>query len=125
MAIKTKDEIMNQLKELLKDNTEDSTLSLLEDVDDTLTAGSDSTDWQKKFKESEAEWQKKVDDKDKEWQKKVDDKDKEWRTKYQQRFFSSNNKEDEKEKEKDKEAEAKDRAETIGIDDLFTESKGE
>ena len=61
MAIKTQDEIMKQLKDHFKDNTEDSVLTLLEDV---------------------AEWQKKVDEKDKEWRLKYqkrffssDDKD--------------------------------------------------
>ena len=115
MAIKTKDEIMKQLKALLKDNTEDSTLSFLEDVDDTLKSVGDITDWKKKYEESEAEWQKKV-----------DEKDAEWRKKYQQRFFSAtDDNDDNKIKEQDKQVKEQDRAEKITIDDLFTESKGE
>lgn len=114
MAIKTQDEIMEQLKDHFKDNTEDSVLTLLEDVADTLKAGADSTDWQKKFKESEAEWQKKV-----------DEKDKEWRLKYQKRFFSSDDKDDKEIEEQDREVEEQNKAENITIDDLFVESKGE
>ena len=71
MSIKTKDEILSTLKTLLKDDTSDEAISILEDVTDTFddmqskTQG-DGTDWEQKY----------------------NDLDKEWRQKYRDRFFN-------------------------------------
>lgn len=71
MSIKTKDEILSTLKTLLKDDTSDEAISILEDVTDTFddmqskTHG-DGTDWEQKY----------------------NDLDKEWRQKYRDRFFN-------------------------------------
>jgi hypothetical protein len=36
MAIKAKDDLLNSLNEMFKDNTSDETLSLIEDITDTF-----------------------------------------------------------------------------------------
>lgn len=70
MAVKTKEEIMNFIKERTKDDTSDETLAFIEDVNDTFndydTKVHDSTDWKQKY----------------------EDNDKQWREKYRNRFFS-------------------------------------
>lgn len=71
MAVKTKAEILESIRERVGDSTDDETLEFLEDVTDTLsdleTRASDSTDWKGKY----------------------DELDKSWREKYRERFFSS------------------------------------
>ena len=68
--VKTKDEILNAIKERFGEDTSDETLSLIEDVSDTLddyeTRTNDSTDWKTKYEEN----------------------DKTWRERYRDRFFS-------------------------------------
>ena len=71
MRIKTKEEILSTLQSLLKEDTSDEAISILEDVTDTFddlsskTQG-DGTDWEQKY----------------------NDLDKEWRQKYRDRFFN-------------------------------------
>ena len=52
MAIKTQEELLNSIRDLLPDNTSDEAISLLEDVTDTLgsfsNANKDNEDWKKK-----------------------------------------------------------------------------
>ena len=68
MAIKSKDELINNIKTFIGENDSDDALALLEDVSDTFAdfeaKTSDSTDWKNKFEEN----------------------DKAWRTKYKERF---------------------------------------
>lgn len=68
MAIKTKDELINNIKTFIGENDSDEALALLEDVSDTFadfeTKTADSTDWKSKYEEN----------------------DKAWRTKYKERF---------------------------------------
>lgn len=73
--IKTKEEILNSIKEILKDDTSDSALSLIEDLSDTLDNAktSDETDWKTKYEENDAQW----------------------RQRYRDRFFSKSAQEDE------------------------------
>jgi hypothetical protein len=75
MAVKTKAEILESIRDHVGDSTDDKTLEFLEDVTDTLTdleaRASDSTDWKGKYNEL----------------------DKSWREKYRERFFSSDPKE--------------------------------
>lgn len=71
MAVKNKDEILEAIKTRVGDNTDDETISFLEDVSDTLTdletrASSDGEDWKSKYEEN----------------------DKLWRERYTNRFFS-------------------------------------
>lgn len=69
MAVRTKEDILESIKEHFKDDTSDSTLSFIEDVSDTIndleTKASDEINWQKKY----------------------EDNDKQWREKYKNRFF--------------------------------------
>lgn len=98
MAVKSKAEILEALKSRL-DDTSDETLALIEDVSDTLNnaenENKDNTDWKKKY----------------------EDNDKEWRQKYRDRFFSSDDTEDNGEGSEEKEEPTK-------FEDLFAE-KGE
>lgn len=76
MAVKTKEEILNTIKEIVGENTDDNYLGLLEDITDTLDnyegLNTDNTDWKTKYEEN----------------------DKEWRQKYKDRFFSREVEED-------------------------------
>lgn len=72
MAVKTKEDLMNFIKEHTKDDTSDETLGFIADFSDTFDdiskKASGETDWKKKY----------------------EDNDKEWRQKYRDRFFSGN-----------------------------------
>lgn len=76
MAILTKQALLDKLKEHLKDDTSDETLSLIEDVSDTIndydTKTADKTDWKDKYEKN----------------------DKEWRQRYRDRFFHTNDDEE-------------------------------
>lgn len=73
MAIVSKDDLLTSLKTKLGEDTADDTISIIENITDTLTdletKASDTTNWQQKYEEN----------------------DKEWRTKYTERFYSPNN----------------------------------
>ena len=71
MGVITKDELMEQVKGIVGENTDDTTLKFLEDLSDTFNdletkAQGDGEDWKAKFEQN----------------------DKEWRERYQQTFFS-------------------------------------
>lgn len=63
MAVKTKEEILNYVRDRTKDKTDDATLSFVEDITDTLndyeTRTASSDDWKKKYETNDAEWRKK------------------------------------------------------------------
>ena len=71
MAVTTKEAILERIKALIPDSTSDDSLSLFEDISDTLdsatAAPEPSEDWQKKYEEN----------------------DKMWRQKYRDRFFGT------------------------------------
>lgn len=69
--VKKTEEILELLKNKFADDTSDETLSLIEDVSDTL-----------KEKDTLA-------GSSEEWKKKYEDNDKQWREKYKSRFFST------------------------------------
>lgn len=54
--VKSVEEIMASLNAALGDNTDDATLGLLEDVQDTLNAGADSASWKQKYEENDKQW---------------------------------------------------------------------
>lgn len=60
MAIKKREELLNSFKSLLGERTDDESLTILEDLSDTLTAmetpGTD--DWEQKYKENDEMWRK-------------------------------------------------------------------
>ena len=97
MAVLKKDEILNKIKGIIGDNTDDESISLIEDVTDTIgdyeTRLSDTTDWKQKYEEN----------------------DNNWRTKYKERFFSGKSKEDEKEENEEND----DKPKTYSYDSLF------
>lgn len=72
MAKRTKEELMNQAKAIIGDNTDDNVLAFLEDLTDTISEG-ENIDYKEKY---EAEVKAK------------EDLDKTWRSKYTERFFS-------------------------------------
>ena len=63
--VRTKEEILNLVKDILKDDTSDSALSLVEDLSDTLdnnaTPG-DETDWKTRYEENDAQWRQRYRD---------------------------------------------------------------
>lgn len=70
MAIRTREELLNAVRERIGDDTSDEALAFIEDVQDTINnyennINNDGTDWKKKY----------------------EDNDKEWRTKYRDRFL--------------------------------------
>ena len=62
--VKTKEEILNSIKDILKDDTSDTALSLIEDLSDTLDSvkPSDETDWKTKYEENDAQWRQRYRD---------------------------------------------------------------
>lgn len=106
---------MDKLKSYIGDRDDDDTLSFLEDANDTITSMND--DYKAKYETAL---------KDKE------ELDKTWRAKYKSRFFddaninnnnTNNNNNDHIDNIFDERSEAQKQAESISIDDLFTEVK--
>lgn len=72
MSVRTREEILETIRTRIGDQTDDETISFLEDVTDTLTdfetrANCGGENWEQRYK----------------------DNDEEWRRKYKERFFSS------------------------------------
>ena len=63
MAIKTKEEIINQLSTIIGERDDDEALTFIEDVTDTLgdfeTRVNDTTDWKQKYEENDSAWRAK------------------------------------------------------------------
>lgn len=74
MAVKSRAEIMESLRESFSEQTNDSVLSIIEDVSDTLS------DFEEKIN-SETDWKTKY-----------EENDEMWRNKYKERFFSGEEK---------------------------------
>lgn len=66
-----KEQVMEQVKNLIGDNTDDDSLKFLEDISDTLD-----------------DFSSKLEGDGEDWKQKYEDNDKEWRQKYHDRFFS-------------------------------------
>ena len=66
MAIKTKQEILEKIRQRFGEDTSDETIGLIEDVTDTFDdyerRSADNTEWEKKYNELDAEWRKKYTD---------------------------------------------------------------
>lgn len=93
MAVRTREELLEAVKNAIGDDTSDSAISLIEDLTDTLDNG--GQDWQKKYQENDAAWRKK----------------------YRDRFFGKASDED---KEEDGEPEAE-KEKPLKYEDLFKE----
>lgn len=63
MAIRTREEILGSIRNIVGDSTDDNTLQVLEDVTDTFTdfenKTANQTDWEAKYKENDECWRKK------------------------------------------------------------------
>lgn len=63
MAIRTIEEILESVRNIVGDSTDDNTLQVLEDVTDTFTdfenKTANQTDWEAKYKENDEVWRKK------------------------------------------------------------------
>ena len=59
--VKTKEEIMTALQEKIGESTEDSDLSLIEDISDTIDSFTQKSevDWEQKYKDNDAAWREK------------------------------------------------------------------
>lgn len=67
MAVLEKAKLMEQIKELLKDNTSDEALAFVEDVSDTFDelhnkANGDGKDWKAEYEKNDAEWRQRYKD---------------------------------------------------------------
>lgn len=77
MAIKSKEEILEQINARIGEDNSDEAIAIIEDITDTLNdfetrANGDGVDWKTKYEEN----------------------DKEWRNKYKERFFNAEPNED-------------------------------
>lgn len=61
MAVVERDELIQRITSVLSDPESDDSLSLIEDVTDTLDAGS-SDDWRTRYEENDAAWRKRYKD---------------------------------------------------------------
>ena len=63
MAIRTREEILESIRNIIGDRTDDNTLQVLEDVTDTFAdfenKTANQTDWEAKYKENDEGWRKK------------------------------------------------------------------
>lgn len=64
MAILTKEQLMESIKNRVGEDTSDDTLTFIENVNDTIESmGSDkNTDWKQKYEENDAAWRQKYKD---------------------------------------------------------------
>lgn len=103
MSVRTTEEILTSLKEILAGDTSDKAIEILEDVTDTFSElakpKDDGEDWKAKYEEN----------------------DKAWREKYRDRFFNSpaDPEESEPEQMPDEPAEEKTK-----FEELFVEKEG-
>ena len=67
MSVKATEDVMSTLRAILKDDTSDEAISLVEDVYDTLNdltekAAGDGVDWKSKYEENDRSWREKYRD---------------------------------------------------------------
>ena len=100
--VKTKDEIMEEIRAYIGDRSDDQTIALIENISDTIDDYAAHGDYDEKLMAVEAEW----------------------RRKYIDRFMTGGEKKNEVEVEKT-EDEEKDKSEEIKIEDLYTEKESD
>lgn len=64
MSVKTREEILAEVRVRIGEQTDDETIAFIEDISDTLTdleskAQGDGIDWKTKYEENDAGWRKK------------------------------------------------------------------
>lgn len=64
MAVRTKEELLNDIKGIIGDSTDDTSIILLEDISDTFDEleSRSTEDWKTKYEENDAEWRRKYTD---------------------------------------------------------------
>ena len=101
MAVLSKEDFLNLIKERTKDNTDDDTLKFIEDATDTINSlsNTDGEDWKTKY----------------------EDNDKMWRQKYKERFFSAGDRAGNEDKSTKEEEEEEKDTEIVAenFDELF------
>ena len=100
--VKTKDEIMEEIRAYIGDRSDDQTIALIENISDTIDDYAAHGDYDEKLMAVEAEW----------------------RRKYIDRFMSGGENKNEKKKKKTMDEE-KDKPEEIKIEDLYTEKESD
>ena len=100
--VKTKDEIMEEIRAYIGDRADDQTITLVENISDTLDDYAAHGDYDKKLMAVEAEW----------------------RRRYIDRFMNGGENKNEVEVEKT-EDEEKEKAEEIKIEDLYREKESD
>lgn len=60
--IRTKEELLKEIKDWRPDDTSDEMISIVEDISDYYDANKDNDDWRKKYEENDAEWRSKYRD---------------------------------------------------------------
>lgn len=100
--VKTKDEIMKEIRAYIGDRSDDQTIALVENISDTIDDYAAHGDYDTKLMAVEEEWRKK----------------------YMERFFGGD-KEEITEVKEDEEKEENDKAEEIKIEDLYTEKESD
>ena len=100
--VKTKDEIMEEIRAYIGDRSDDQTISLIENISDTIDDYAAHGDYDEKLMAVEAEW----------------------RRKYIDRFMTGGEKKNDVEVEKTDDDE-KDKSEEIKIEDLYTEKESD
>lgn len=100
--VKTKDEIMDEIRMYIGDRSDDQTIALIENISDTIDDYAAHGDYDKKLMAVEAEW----------------------RRKYIDRFMNGGENKNEVKVEKT-EDEEKEKAEEIKIEDLYTEKESD
>lgn len=100
----SKEDLLAKINERIGEDASDEALSLIEDVTDTLS------DFESRVGTNTED----------EWKKKYDELDATWRKKYKDRFFKTDEYENDEKDEKD---EKEEQTENVTIDDLFTESE--
>lgn len=93
---KSREELIEEVKAFIGDRTDDESISLLENVSDSMVTEETGEDWKSKFEEN----------------------DREWRKKYMERFSAPTEKPENPDTEADEEVE-EDTEEKETIDDLF------
>lgn len=100
--VKTKDEIMEEIRMYIGDRSDDQTIALIENISDTIDDYAAHGDYDEKLMAVEAEW----------------------RRKYIDRFMNGGENKNEVKVEKT-EDEEKEKAEEIKIEDLYTETESD
>lgn len=101
MAVRTKEELLNIIKDRIGEDTSDEAIAFVEDVSDTLN------DYEQKATNTDSE----------NWKTKYEENDKKWRERYRERFFS---KAEENEDDLDDNDED---VKTLTYDELFEEKE--